>query len=229
NVVTLVATDPLTNRDSEPVRRTIIVGDEAPSPTPGTALALAAPEEGASLAGPVELAGSAAPGSGLTLTATFVSPAPATIRVVTLAGQDVPLPPAQPAAPEPLALTADADGSFSGSLGLPPGTWDLHLAVDGGAGEPITRRVSVTPPAGLSGRLSVTGSQSYLEIDEDGVPKADVSGRNAQPGAEVPLAAQQSLRIRVGNAGAVRLFVNGVDLGTMGGSGAVVEWRVTRI
>ena len=34
---------------------------------------------------------------------------------------------------------------------------------------------------------------------------------------------------RVGNAGAVHLSLNGIDFGTMGGAGAVVEWRVTRL
>ena len=47
-------------------------------------------------------------------------------------------------------------------------------------------------------------------------------------GTRVRLAADESLRIRVGNAGAVRLMVNGIDLGAMGDSGAVVEWRITR-
>ena len=80
---------------------------------------------------------------------------------------------------------------------------------------------------GLSGLLRVSG-RSYLEIDQDGQPKRGVSGRNVEAGTRVRLAADESLRIRVGNAGAVRLVVNGIDLGAMGDSGAVVEWRITR-
>jgi hypothetical protein len=80
---------------------------------------------------------------------------------------------------------------------------------------------------GLSGLLRVSG-RSYLEIDEDGRPKRGVSGRNVNAGTRVRLEADDSLRIRVGNAGAVRLVVNGLDLGTMGDAGAVVEWRITR-
>jgi hypothetical protein len=32
----------------------------------------------------------------------------------------------------------------------------------------------------------------------------------------------------VGNAGAVRLVINGINLGRMGGQGDVVEWQITR-
>jgi hypothetical protein len=56
----------------------------------------------------------------------------------------------------------------------------------------------------------------------------NVSGRNASAGTRVTLGANESLRIRVGNGGAVRLVVNGIDLGAMGESGDVVEWRISR-
>ena len=72
------------------------------------------------------------------------------------------------------------------------------------------------------------GGESYLELYEDGVRVADVSGRNASNGDTVELAAQSNLRIRVGNAAVVRLRVNGITLGAMGGPGAVIEWNITR-
>ena len=87
--------------------------------------------------------------------------------------------------------------------------------------------VTVDVADGLNGLLRATG-RSYLEIDQDGQPKRGVSGRNVDRGTRVRLAADESLRIRVGNAGAVQLVVNGLDLGRMGESGAVVEWRITR-
>jgi len=122
-------------------------------------------------------------------------------------------------------LTADDQGAISGTLALAPGTWDLSLATEGQ--EPMTRRVAVGPGRGLSGLLRTTG-RSYLEIDEDGQQKRGVSGSNVEAGRRVRLQADDSLRIRVGNAGAVRLVVNGIDLGAMGDSGAVVEWNITR-
>ena len=78
-----------------------------------------------------------------------------------------------------------------------------------------------------AGTFDING-RSYLEIDQDGQPKRGVSGSNVDAGTRVRLAADESLRVRVGNAGAVRLMVNGIDLGAMGEPGAVVEWRITR-
>ena len=230
NVVTLVANDPLTGRDSDEVSRTILVGGGVGSfaPSPGRELALTSPEEGGTLRGAVELSGTGPAGVEVTVTATPTAAAPATFRITTLAGQDVPVPSRLPAAPEPLAMEVDEDGSFGGSLALAPGMWTLALATDG-EDEPITREVTVAPPDGLAGTLRVGAAASYLEIDEDQVPKPDVSGRIAQAGTDITLSAQRTLRIRVGNAGAVSLTINGINLGTMGGSGAVVEWQITRL
>ena len=40
-----------------------------------------------------------------------------------------------------MRLTVDAQGAFSGTLALAPGTWDLTLTVEGQ--DPVTRRVTV--------------------------------------------------------------------------------------
>jgi cytoskeletal protein RodZ len=230
NVVTLVANDPLTGRDSTPHRRTILVGDGGSlAPSPRDELAVTAPEAGATLSAPVEVRGSGPAGATVIVTATPTAAAPATFRITALAGQDVPVPADLPAAPEPTRIIIDDEGSFSETLGLSPATWSMSIGLEDGDGEPIVREVIVGAPAGLAGTLRVDGAASYLEIDEDQVPKADVSGRIAQAGTDVSLNAQRALRIRVGNAGAVTLTVNGIELGTMGASGAVVEWQITRL
>ena len=97
---------------------------------------------------------------------------------------------------------------------LAPGTWDVTAAPT--AGDPVTRRVTVQPAAGLSGTLRLEGGQSYLELDQDGAPVAGVSGSIAEDGNSIPLAATQTLRIRAGNAGATRLTINGISIGAMG-------------
>ena len=74
----------------------------------------------------------------------------------------------------------------------------------------------------------VRGGSSYLEVDQDGQPKRNVSGRIAENGARIELAARDELRIRAGNGGVVRLTINGIELGAMGRPGTVVEWRITR-
>ena len=57
---------------------------------------------------------------------------------------------------------------------------------------------------------------------------AGTSGGIASDGDVIELEANDSLRIRAGNAGAVRVTINGIGLGTMGADGAVVEWRIER-
>jgi cytoskeletal protein RodZ len=223
NVVELTATDPKTNRESETQRRTINVVT-ASGPTPG-AVVVAKPTANAKLASPVAISGTAPDGTTLTVSAALVSTASPSFTVVDASGAAVVLKPKTPL-PSPLRLKA-ADGAFTGSIGLSPGTWDLSVATGGGEAR-VTRRVIVQSPAGLKGRLTVTKSESYLEIDEDGRPKAGVSGLIAQPGFGVALSASTDLRIRSGNAGAVQLSLNGVAMGLMGGPGEVVEWRITR-
>ncbi|HYM53414.1 MAG TPA: helix-turn-helix domain-containing protein, partial [Candidatus Dormibacteraeota bacterium] len=205
NVITLVALDPVTGRLSPEVSRTIEVGGDGPSPSPPSVLALTSPEEGATLSGPVALAGTATSGAVVAVTAAFVSAPPATMRVVTLAGQDVPIPSGAPGAPAPLELTTGADGTFEGSLTLAAGTWDVTFTPGETAADAVTRRLTIGVPPGLGGTITISGGPSYLEVDEDGTPKAGVSGRNSPSGTVVQLAAQTTLRVRVGNAGAVRL------------------------
>jgi hypothetical protein len=78
------------------------------------------------------------------------------------------------------------------------------------------------------GALRLEGGDSYLEVDADGAPVAGVSGTIAAAGDRIDLTATRELRIRAGNAGAVRVTINGIDIGAMGPAGAVVEWRISR-
>lgn len=228
NVMQLVASDPTTGRDSELEQRTILVVTDAgasPSAAP-VALTLDEPVAGTTVRGPVRLAGSGRPDAEITVTATLARPPTPTFAVTDAAGQPVAIRPGEPTAPDPLALTADASGAFAGELGLQPGGWEVSVAMAGG--EPITRRVNVGAGEGLRATLRLDGAQSYLEVEEDGTPVEGVSGAIAAPGDRVDLAAEEDLRILAGNAGAVRLTINGIAIGVMGGDGAVVEWRITR-
>ena len=226
NVITLQANDPLTGRDSQKVSRTIVVGSGGPSPSPGGGVTVSKPAEGATLRGTVSVAGTGPPGADVTLSAKLVEAATPSIRIESLAGDQVRVPRSNPSAPRPQTLSVNDAGAFSGSVALAPGRWELRLTTEGG--EPLVRRITVQPAAGLHGLLRVRGGTSYLEIDQDGEPKKGVSGQNAEAGDRVELVARDELRIRVGNAGAVRLVINGIELGAMGRPGTVVEWRITR-
>lgn len=227
NVVTLVAFDPQTQRDSGEVRRTITVMTAVESPSPGTtSLELSAPADGASAAAgePIGVAGTAEPGAAISVVATLTEPAAPSFSVVDGAGDAVRLP--EPPADAPsLEISAADDGAFAGELRLPPGSWELTVG-DGTAS--LVRAVTVSAPGGLSGELRIAGGQSYLEVDVDGDPLAGVSGGISDPGDVVTLDATDEIRVRAGNAGAVTLTINGIRIGPMGAPGAVVEWRINR-
>ncbi len=226
NVVRLVARDPVTQRDSEPEERTIVVASElGPSPSAGTvALTVTEPAADASVTGPLTLAGTAPPNAAIAVMAAFVEAATPNFTVSDAAGQPISLSVADPSAPDPTTLTADGSGAFTGELSLRAGTWDITLTVEGS--DPVVRRVRVVPPEAIRATLRVVDADSYLEVEEDGTPVPDLSGGIASDGDSVTLEADDELRIRAGNAGAVRLVVNGIGLGAMGEEGAVVEWRI---
>jgi cytoskeletal protein RodZ len=229
NFITLTAFDPVTRRDSAPQSRTIIVETATASPTPASvALTLDQPAADAVVGSPVPIAGHASPGAALQVTATMVAAPTPSFTVVDGGGQPVAIRPAAPAPPAALAVSAGGDGAYTAQLTLSPATWDVTVsAADSSGTPPVTRRIRVSEPAGLAGMLRIDGGQSYLELDQDG-EAASVSGDIANPGDVVALDADRELRIRAGNAAAVRLTINGLDIGAMGGQGAVVEWRITR-
>ncbi len=228
NVAKLVARDPVTNRDSTIEERTIVVSiePEVDPSAPAVGLEVIEPAADAALTGELAISGTAAAGATVTVNAVLVEPPSLSFEVTDPSGQPVELEPAEPAPPEPLVLTAAATGAFSGALALPPGTWELTVVAD--RVEPVARTVTIGQPEGLGAALTITDADSYVELDEDGEAAA-ASGSIASDGTRITLQADETLRIRVGNAGAVRVSINGVSVGTMGGDGAVVEWRVERI
>lgn len=228
NEIHLRASDPVTNRSSEEfVRRVNVVSELEPSPTVGTvAVTLDQPGADAAITGAVPVSGTAAVGEPLELSAVLVTAPTPTFSVTDASGAAVRIQPVTPSPPEPASLLADATGAFRSSLSLAPGTWDVVVTPT--SAEPLTRRITVRPADGLKATLRLDGGDSYLELDEDGVPIAAVSGGISNDGDRVDLAADEVLRIRAGNAGAVRLTINGISLGAMGGDGAVIEWRIAR-
>jgi cytoskeletal protein RodZ len=225
NVITLVASDPLTQRDSAKVTRTIVV-DAGPASTPGGGvLAMTGPANGATLTGSARVTGTAPAGTQVSVQARLVTAAAPNFTVTDGVGQRVVVR-TQPAGKRvDSTATAASDGTFSVNLALAPGTWDLTLAA-GGSAASGTRRVIVKPATGLTGTLQVAGSPSYIELLQDNVPQSSVSGRVVKPPKAVSLKASGSIMVRAGNAGAVSLTIDGVPVGAMGGPGEVVTWHI---
>ena len=134
------------------MQREITVVTGGPSPSTGaTGIAVSAPAEGASVSGAIAIAGTAAPNTALTVTATPTAAPPVSFTIAR-AGKNVPVKAALPSAPKPLSLAADASGAFAGTMSLGPGSWSLVFAAGGGA-SPVTRTVIVPPPS-RAGRLA---------------------------------------------------------------------------
>jgi cytoskeletal protein RodZ len=226
NVVRLQARDPETERDSPIEERTIVVAGEEATPPAVAAVTLDEPAADATITGPVSLAGTAPAGTALRVSAELVTAAEPGFEITSASGAPVEPTIEPPAPPEAATLTADSAGAYAGELALAPGTWQLIVTPPDG--EPITRSVTVGQPDGLRARLEIDGGESYLLLEEDGEVVDEVSGLNAEDGDVVDLSADETLRIRVGNAGAVRVIINGIDIGLMGDDAQVVEWRVNR-
>lgn len=227
NVITLTASDPVTGRNSEPQSRVInVVGADPGATSEPVAITLSQPVADATTSAPVTIAGTAAPAADLVVGATFIAPVAIGFSVVDQAGQTVVVTASAPVAPAPLEVAAGPDGAFSGTISLSPGTWELTVSSTGS--DPMARRVTVTPVAGLVGTIELRDGESYLEIDQDGVPRQGVSGTIASPGDRIDVDAQREIRILAGNADAVEVSIGGVSIGRMGEPGAVIEWRITR-
>jgi cytoskeletal protein RodZ len=231
NVITLVATDPLTGRASDPVTRTITVALDAATPLPGGAPSLTSPEADAVIAGPIRITGSAAPGASVTVRPILIGAPTPSFEVLNLASQPVTVPPWSPTAPEPELVSADLDGSFSVPMTLGIGTWELRVSAataeaSGAAPVETVRRVTIVPATGLTGTLEVRDGATSLVLEEDGVPRAGVSGIDQPPGTSLSLRADERIRLRVGDAGHVHLVLNGFVISPMGAAGATVEWSI---
>jgi cytoskeletal protein RodZ len=226
NVVRLSARDPVTQRDSATAERTIlVVTDAAETPTPGLVeFRLDEPADGATFTGSVPIRGTWTAGGTVLVQVQLIEASTPRFEILDINGNPVSFDREPPATPQPLTLTAGDDESFEGSLDLAPGTWELEVTADDG--DPVVRSVTITAGEGLTAVLEIEGGDSYLDLEEDG---ARVEGwpSIASDGETVELRGEQDLRIRAGNAGAVRLTVNGITIGVMGEDAQVIEWRVT--
>jgi cytoskeletal protein RodZ len=240
NVISVVATDPATQRDSMKVTRTIIVGGGS-SPTPGTpTIVVSAPQDRATLTGPLTITGTASPGAKVAVTAKLATAASPAFSVKDFAGQAVLVRAPAVGSVISASATAATDGAFSTTMSLPAGDWDLTFVAGAPGASPapsvaspapsgsVTRRITVRPPAGLTGTIVVARSASYLLVLQDGVPLAGVSGHVIAAGRTIALSARSAIIVRAGNAAAVSISIDGISLGTMGGSGEVIEWRIQR-
>ncbi|MDP8969809.1 MAG: DUF4115 domain-containing protein [Actinomycetota bacterium] len=117
----------------------------------------------------------------------------------------------QPAAPPPVSPEPEPEPEPSPSV--PP---TEEPSPTPGEATVATDRLEVV--------LTVTGDESWMRVTVDGVK--ELEGLQAE-GTTRRFTAQEEISLRIGNAGAVRLEVNGEDQGRLGDDGEVVERTYT--
>jgi cytoskeleton protein RodZ len=113
-------------------------------------------------------------------------------------------------APEPSAAGEPGDAGTAGERAADPEPPRTDPAPD------------PQPGAGVEVEVAVAGGDSWVRVTVDGAVAFE--GVKAD-GESVTYAGDEEVSLRIGNAGAVRLTVNGEEHGAAGGGGEVVERR----
>jgi cytoskeletal protein RodZ len=136
------------------------------------------------------------------------------------------LPPIGPATND---ITVAESGSFAATLSFPIGRWQVTVTTHGigVASVSETRVVTVSPPVasgGLTLVISVLGSNSWVRLLTDGTRAGSYGTLHV--GDTRTATAVNEICIRTGNAGALHLNLNGLDIGLLGRAGQVGSWVI---
>ena len=220
NDFAVMARDPVTSRDSDPIDLIIMVGKPiaaTPSATPRervpTLLTLTAPAEGSlSNDGRIVVSGTTDAAS-VTITATPIGAVGAS-------------PAASPGTPLTRDVEVPRTRAFSANLDLTPGRWRIGVSAtrSGGPGSSQQRTVEVRAD-GVSVVVTARGGSAWIQVTVDGEL---VSGHRAgvvlRSGQSRSFRAARIVKVRTGDAGRTAFTVDGRDLGPLGRVGAVDTW-----
>jgi len=220
-----------TSHASPTVRVIVLV--PVPTPTPLIPeVAFSAPADGSAIAsGSVTVTGISTEVASVVLTPTYLgpplragaTPPPATPSASAVAGPSV-APGASPgptptAGPQPMTAATAADGTFSFTLQLTPGRWQLALvgtSPNGLKTAPVTRTVSV-PFKGITVLIQVKGGSALVAIYHDGI--TDNPGHTQAAGWSRTVVGTKYVCIRSTRPGYVLITVNGTSYGPISGFG----------
>ena len=242
NDFTVYAIDAVTHRQSTPTNLIINVqlplgspgGTAAPTPAP-MRLTLTSPSDRSTSADGLVTVSGTTNGTRVTIETSYLgadvpaSPAPSGVPVFTPAPTPTlpgasPLPSGDPVAPAMRDLTVST-GSFSESLTIPPGRWQITVTASAAGVAPlaVTREVVVRPVAvtSLTVVFDATRGASWLRIIRDGaiLHAGQWGGPILARGQSITVTAVSEIYVRTGNASALTVTVNGqpVELtGTVG-------------
>lgn len=240
----VIARDPVTDRDSTPLDLQVTVplpigpasGAPSPSAPVDIRLTLRGPTEGfTSHDGQVTVSGTTT-GTRLVIITEYLGAAvasPGPSQPVATPAPPRASPSASPGgSPGPTAPTRDltvaAGGSFSETLALEPGRWqiDVTASASGLAPQTETRTVIVDEPDQLVVVITATRGASWMRIVTDGTRLTGWDGPTLTRGSSVTITAENEIFLRTGNAGSLDISINGRDLGRLGRPGEVGNWLI---
>ena len=243
NNFSVTAQDPVTGRESAPLALTINVplpqasptpSGNAATPPPAAALSMTveAPANGAVVVGPDVSFNGTTTGTRLTIASTYLgapgaTPAPSPSESPTTGPGASPSPPPIGPASD---VTINALGVFNQTLRFDPGRWSVVITSFASGQDPVTSTMELTvqpPPASsITLVISVEGRASWVRVVADGERLEGYGSRTMRAGETHTVNAASEMCLRAGNAGALHLTLNGVDIGFLGENGEVGSWLI---
>ena len=236
----IIAQDRVTDRQSAPMSLQITVplpiapasGAPSPSAPANIRLTLHGPLDGfTSIDGQVTVSGTTT-GTRVVIAAELLG-APGASPAPTEPPATPATPPGSPAAsPGPTGplrdLTVAPGGSFSETLALEPGRWqiDVTASASGLPAQTLRRTVTVSEPDQLVVVITATRGSSWMRIVTDGTRMTGWGGPTLTRGSSVTITAETEIFLRSGNAGALDVSINGRELGRLGRPGEVGNWLI---
>ncbi len=241
NNFTIIARDPVTGRDSDPLAITINVPlPDAPSPgvspTPSApvvplTMTLDEPFAGAVVTGDGVTFRGTTTGTRLTIASVFVADASAAPSPSTdpTPGPSVGPSPTPPPIGPARDISLSSSGPFAETLDFEPGIWRVTVTAyaNGQAAVLQTFDITVEPPPPTDVTLVITMvGESWVRVVSDGERAPGYGGRQLGQGETHTVHADTEMCLRAANAGGLSLNLNGADIGVLGAEGEAGSWTI---
>lgn len=231
----LDARDPVTGRDAPSVNLIVAVPlglAPAPSPSAGTAapeelrLVLNSPSQGVTLQGGQLTVSGTTSGGRVTITTELLELTDGPAPSPSLDAEASPLADWSPLPAEPAYdLTIATGGRFSQAMELNPGRWQIVVTASASGRSPVSQTRNVTIERADEMVLIIEGARrSSLIVVPDGTALRGWGGPTLRRGESLTVTATTEVWLRTGNAGAIRITQDGVDLGILGRDGQAGNW-----
>ena len=245
NNFTIIATDPVTQRDSTPLQLTITVplpsaspgATSTTAPPPPITMTLFGPATGSTTTDPNVTISGTTTGTRITIGSTFIgapptTPAPTGLPVAS-AIPGASATPIASQAPPPAGPAADitvSGGAFSQQLVFPLGHWRVTVTSYATGLAPVAQDVDIVvqpPPVQLINLdIFVAGNRITLKVDADGVPVPGLDGVPVSDQSHFSATATSEFCVRTNNGGAISLTLDGTPLGLVGAKGQSGSWII---